>query len=65
MQKEEYKTLEYNLTTTGLELDTVTAFWDEVIDKYIFVQFDSFQYLMQWSCVLFPRAMVLIALIAA
>ncbi|XP_062990124.1 cystic fibrosis transmembrane conductance regulator [Elgaria multicarinata webbii] len=27
--KEEYKTLEYNLTTTGLELDKVTAFWDE------------------------------------
>ncbi|KAK9399564.1 cystic fibrosis transmembrane conductance regulator [Crotalus adamanteus] len=29
LQKEEYKTLEYNLTTTGLELDKVTAFWDE------------------------------------
>ncbi|XP_060100829.1 cystic fibrosis transmembrane conductance regulator [Heteronotia binoei] len=29
LQKEEYKTLEYNLTTTGLELDNVTAFWDE------------------------------------
>ncbi|KAF7246495.1 Cystic fibrosis transmembrane conductance regulator [Varanus komodoensis] len=30
LQKEEYKTLEYNLTTTGLELDKVTAFWDEI-----------------------------------
>ncbi|KYO47578.1 cystic fibrosis transmembrane conductance regulator isoform B [Alligator mississippiensis] len=29
--KEEYKTLEYNLTTTGVELDKVTAFWDEGI----------------------------------
>ncbi|KAG8142871.1 putative Cystic fibrosis transmembrane conductance regulator protein [Naja naja] len=29
LQKEEYKTLEYNLTTTGLELDKITAFWDE------------------------------------
>ncbi|XP_066489763.1 cystic fibrosis transmembrane conductance regulator [Tiliqua scincoides] len=29
LQKEEYKTLEYNLTTTGLELDKVTAYWDE------------------------------------
>uniref|UniRef100_A0A670YSF0 Cystic fibrosis transmembrane conductance regulator n=1 Tax=Pseudonaja textilis TaxID=8673 RepID=A0A670YSF0_PSETE len=29
LQKDEYKTLEYNLTTTGLELDKITAFWDE------------------------------------
>uniref|UniRef100_A0A8C5F2H4 Cystic fibrosis transmembrane conductance regulator n=1 Tax=Gopherus evgoodei TaxID=1825980 RepID=A0A8C5F2H4_9SAUR len=29
LQKEEYKTLEYNLTTTGVELEKVTAFWDE------------------------------------
>jgi len=28
--KKEYKALEYNLTTTGVELDKVTAFWDEV-----------------------------------
>lgn len=34
LQKEEYKTLEYNLTTTGLELDKVTAFWDEVILQF-------------------------------
>uniref|UniRef100_A0A8C3QBJ1 Cystic fibrosis transmembrane conductance regulator n=1 Tax=Geospiza parvula TaxID=87175 RepID=A0A8C3QBJ1_GEOPR len=27
--KKEYKALEYNLTTTGVELDKVTAFWDE------------------------------------
>nr|6D3R_A Chain A, Cystic fibrosis transmembrane conductance regulator [Gallus gallus]6D3S_A Chain A, Cystic fibrosis transmembrane conductance regulator [Gallus gallus] len=27
--KEEYKALEYNLTTTGVEVDKVTAFWDE------------------------------------
>uniref|UniRef100_A0A8D0HQJ0 Cystic fibrosis transmembrane conductance regulator n=1 Tax=Sphenodon punctatus TaxID=8508 RepID=A0A8D0HQJ0_SPHPU len=30
LQKEEYKTLEYNLTTTGVELEKVTAFWDKV-----------------------------------
>uniref|UniRef100_A0A674IR63 Cystic fibrosis transmembrane conductance regulator n=1 Tax=Terrapene triunguis TaxID=2587831 RepID=A0A674IR63_9SAUR len=29
LQKEEYKTLEYNLTTTGVELEKVTAYWDE------------------------------------
>uniref|UniRef100_A0A8C8RK61 Cystic fibrosis transmembrane conductance regulator n=1 Tax=Pelusios castaneus TaxID=367368 RepID=A0A8C8RK61_9SAUR len=29
LEKEEYKTLEYNLTTTGVELEKVTAFWDE------------------------------------
>uniref|UniRef100_A0A8B9MIS4 Cystic fibrosis transmembrane conductance regulator n=1 Tax=Accipiter nisus TaxID=211598 RepID=A0A8B9MIS4_9AVES len=27
--KKEYKAPEYNLTTTGVELDNVTAFWDE------------------------------------
>uniref|UniRef100_A0A8C3K1Z4 Cystic fibrosis transmembrane conductance regulator n=1 Tax=Calidris pygmaea TaxID=425635 RepID=A0A8C3K1Z4_9CHAR len=31
--KKEYKALEYNLTTTGLELDKVTAFWDEGIGE--------------------------------
>nr|XP_025953117.1 cystic fibrosis transmembrane conductance regulator [Dromaius novaehollandiae] len=31
--KEEYKALEYNLTTTGVELDGVTAFWDEGIGE--------------------------------
>ncbi|XP_068788712.1 cystic fibrosis transmembrane conductance regulator isoform X1 [Struthio camelus] len=31
--KEEYKALEYNLTTTGVELDRVTAFWDEGIGE--------------------------------
>ncbi|NWX90101.1 CFTR regulator, partial [Nothoprocta pentlandii] len=35
--KEEYKALEYNLTTTGVELDRVTAFWDEGIGE-IFVK---------------------------
>ncbi|NXA41752.1 CFTR regulator, partial [Eudromia elegans] len=35
--KEEYKALEYNLTTTGVELDRVTAFWDEGIAE-IFVK---------------------------
>ncbi|KAF4800242.1 Cystic fibrosis transmembrane conductance regulator [Turdus rufiventris] len=30
--KKEYKALEYNLTTTGVELDKVTAFWDEDIN---------------------------------
>ncbi|NWJ00706.1 CFTR regulator, partial [Crypturellus undulatus] len=35
--KEEYKTLEYNLTTTEVELDRVTAFWDEGIGE-IFVK---------------------------
>ncbi|EMP42064.1 Cystic fibrosis transmembrane conductance regulator [Chelonia mydas] len=37
LQKEEYKTLEYNLTTTGVELEKVTAFWDEGIGE-IFVK---------------------------
>ncbi|NXH17627.1 CFTR regulator, partial [Bucco capensis] len=31
--KKEYKALEYNLTTTGVELDKVTAFWDEGIGE--------------------------------
>ncbi|XP_047906947.2 cystic fibrosis transmembrane conductance regulator [Anser cygnoides] len=31
--KEEYKALEYNLTTTGVEVDKVTAFWDEGIGE--------------------------------
>ncbi|OPJ68728.1 cystic fibrosis transmembrane conductance regulator [Patagioenas fasciata] len=31
--KKEYKALEYNLTTTGVELDNVTAFWDEGIGE--------------------------------
>ncbi|KAK1197855.1 CFTR regulator, partial [Pygoscelis papua] len=31
--KKEYKSLEYNLTTTGVELDKVTAFWDEGIGE--------------------------------
>ncbi|NXA45042.1 CFTR regulator, partial [Nothocercus julius] len=35
--KEEYKALEYNLTTTEVELDRVTAFWDEGIGE-IFVK---------------------------
>ncbi|NXW48076.1 CFTR regulator, partial [Nyctiprogne leucopyga] len=35
--KKEYKALEYNLTTTGVELDKVTAFWDEGIGE-LFVQ---------------------------
>ncbi|XP_039769128.1 cystic fibrosis transmembrane conductance regulator isoform X1 [Ornithorhynchus anatinus] len=29
LQKEEYKTLEYNLTTTDVVMENVTAFWDE------------------------------------
>nr|XP_032659840.1 cystic fibrosis transmembrane conductance regulator isoform X1 [Chelonoidis abingdonii] len=37
LQKEEYKTLEYNLTTTGVELEKVTAFWDEGIGE-IFIK---------------------------
>uniref|UniRef100_A0A663F356 Cystic fibrosis transmembrane conductance regulator n=1 Tax=Aquila chrysaetos chrysaetos TaxID=223781 RepID=A0A663F356_AQUCH len=31
--KKEYKAPEYNLTTTGVELDNVTAFWDEGIGE--------------------------------
>uniref|UniRef100_A0A8C8BFT2 Cystic fibrosis transmembrane conductance regulator n=1 Tax=Otus sunia TaxID=257818 RepID=A0A8C8BFT2_9STRI len=31
--KKEYKALEYNLTATGVELDKVTAFWDEGIGE--------------------------------
>ncbi|NXU47731.1 CFTR regulator, partial [Turnix velox] len=31
--KKEYKALEYNLTTTGVELEKVTAFWDEGIGE--------------------------------
>ncbi|OXB56994.1 hypothetical protein ASZ78_017026 [Callipepla squamata] len=31
--KEEYQALEYNLTTTGVEVDKVTAFWDEGIGE--------------------------------
>lgn len=30
LTKEEYKVLEYNLTTTEVELMNVTASWDEV-----------------------------------
>lgn len=30
LQKQEYKTLEYNLTTTEVVMDNVTAFWEEV-----------------------------------
>ncbi|XP_048641986.1 cystic fibrosis transmembrane conductance regulator isoform X1 [Marmota marmota marmota] len=29
LQKQEYKTLEYNLTTTEVEMENVTAFWEE------------------------------------
>ncbi|XP_056655560.1 cystic fibrosis transmembrane conductance regulator [Monodelphis domestica] len=29
LQKEEYKTLEYNLTTTEVMMENITAFWDE------------------------------------
>nr|XP_020831713.1 cystic fibrosis transmembrane conductance regulator isoform X3 [Phascolarctos cinereus] len=29
LQKEEYKTLEYNLTTTDVVMENITAFWDE------------------------------------
>ncbi|XP_006882759.1 PREDICTED: cystic fibrosis transmembrane conductance regulator [Elephantulus edwardii] len=29
LQKQEYKTLEYNLTTTAVIMENVTAFWDE------------------------------------
>ncbi|XP_062063448.1 cystic fibrosis transmembrane conductance regulator [Lepus europaeus] len=29
LQKQEYKTLEYNLTTTEVVMDNVTAFWEE------------------------------------
>ncbi|XP_006859377.1 PREDICTED: cystic fibrosis transmembrane conductance regulator [Chrysochloris asiatica] len=29
LQKQEYKTLEYNLTTTDVVMDNVTAFWEE------------------------------------
>ncbi|XP_027621726.1 cystic fibrosis transmembrane conductance regulator [Tupaia chinensis] len=29
LQKQEYKTLEYNLTTTEVVMENVTAFWDE------------------------------------
>ena len=28
--EEEYKTLEYNLTTTDVVMENVTAFWEEV-----------------------------------
>uniref|UniRef100_A0A8C8RK32 Cystic fibrosis transmembrane conductance regulator n=1 Tax=Pelusios castaneus TaxID=367368 RepID=A0A8C8RK32_9SAUR len=35
LEKEEYKTLEYNLTTTGVELEKVTAFWDEGIGEIL------------------------------
>ncbi|XP_064418015.1 cystic fibrosis transmembrane conductance regulator [Latimeria chalumnae] len=33
LQKEEYKTLEYNLTTTNVEMVNVTASWDEGIGE--------------------------------
>ncbi|XP_055446264.1 cystic fibrosis transmembrane conductance regulator isoform X5 [Bubalus kerabau] len=33
LQKQEYKTLEYNLTTTDVVMENVTAFWEEGFSK--------------------------------
>lgn len=37
--KEEYRVLEYNLTTSDLELVNVSASWDEVCLLNIYIEF--------------------------